>query len=71
MEIKPSTKRFTVTISGQIFTTQKSLIEKGNSIFDVLMLPKNQQFIQSFVLTYNKVLSHNKQIKRVYYGPND
>ena len=71
MEIKPTTKRFTVQIAGEIFKTQKSLIERVKSIFDVLILQKNQQFIQDFVSTYDKVQRQNKLIKKVYYGPND
>jgi len=69
--ITPSRKRFTVEIAGETFKTQKSLIEKVKSIFDALSVQKNQDFIQAFVLTYDKVLGQNKAIKKVYYGPND
>ena len=71
MEIKPSTKRLSVTINGEIFKTQKSLIERVKPIFESLALQKNQQFIKDFVSTYDKVKTQNKQIKKVYYGPND
>jgi len=70
-EVKPSTKRFSVTINDETFTTQKSLIERVKSIFDTLVIQTNQEFIKAFVLTYDKVLSYNKPIKNVYYGPND
>ena len=56
---------------GETFKTQKSLIEKVKSIFNVLSIQKNQDFIKAFVLTYGKVLEQNKAIKKVYYGPND
>ena len=69
MEVKPSTKRFSVTINGETFKTQKLLIEKVKSIFGELQT--NQEFIKAFVSTYNKVKIQNKQIKKVYYGPND
>ena len=67
--IKPSTKRFRVVIRGELFKTQKSLIEKVKSIFGEL--ETHQEFIKAFVSTYEKVLSQNKPIKKVYYGPND
>ena len=52
--IKPSTKRFRVVIRGELFKTQKSLIEKVKSIF--WELETHQEFIKAFVSTYEKVL---------------
>lgn len=60
MEVKPSTKRFSVTINGETFKTQKLLIEKVKSIFGELQT--NQEFIKAFVSTYNKVKIQNNQI---------
>ena len=65
--IKPSTKRYSVVIRGELFKTQKSLIEEVKSIF--WELETHQEFIKAFVSTYERVLSQNKPIKKVYYGP--
>jgi len=69
--ITPSQKRFAVEIAGETFKTQKSLIDKVRSIFESLVIQKNQDFIKAFVLTYDKVLAQNKEIKKNYYGEND
>ena len=71
MEITPSRKRFTVTMLGETFKTQKSLIERVKSIFESLGLPRNQKFIQTFVSTYDKVQRQNKEIKHVKYALNE
>ena len=67
--IKPSSKRYSVDICGETFTTQKSLIEKVKSVFGEL--ETHQEFIKAFVSTYEKVILQNTRIKKVYYGPND
>ena len=71
MEITPSRKRFTVEINGETFKTQKSLIERVKPIFESLGLQQNQKFIQAFVSSYDKVKTHNKEIKRVKYALNE
>ena len=67
--IKPSSKRYSVDICGETFTTQKSLIEKVKSVFGEL--ETHQEFMKAFVSTYEKVILQNTHIKKVYYGPND
>ena len=69
--ITPTRKRFTVEIAGESFKTQKSLIERVKPTFEYLGLQKNQNFIQAFVETYDKVQRQNKDIKRVKYDLNE
>ena len=69
--LSPSRKRFSVTILDETFKTQKSLIERVKPIFESLDLQKNQRFIQAFVSTYDKVIRQNKELQKVYYGPNE
>ena len=71
MEITLSRKRFSVTILDETFKTQKSLIERVKLTFNSLGLHKNQNFIQAFVSTYDKVQRQNKEIKRVKYDLNE
>ena len=73
MEVLPSSKRLTVNLYGEIFKTQKSLIERVKPMLDEVEIkkPENQQFILEFVRSYDKVMYRNKAIKRVYFGPND
>jgi len=71
MEIKPSKKRFSVTILDETFKTQKSLIERVKPMFESLGFQKNQKFIQAFVTTYEKVQRQNKEIKHVRYALNE
>ena len=72
MEIIPLRKRLTVNINGEIFKTQKSLIEKVKPLLDEaeIIKPDNQRFILEFVKSYDKVLYKNKSLQRVYFGPN-
>ena len=70
MEITPSRKRFKVEINGETFKTQKSLIERVKPIFEYLDMQSNQNFIQAFVTTYDKVQRKNKEIKHVKYALN-
>ena len=58
--IKPSSKRYSVDICGETFTTQKSLIEKVKSVFGEL--ETHQEFMKAFVSTYEKVTLQNTHI---------
>jgi 5-methylcytosine-specific restriction endonuclease McrA len=73
MEVLPSSKRLTACVHDEIFKTQKSLIDRVKPMLDEfeIIKPNNQQFILEFVKSYDKVLYRNKEIKRVYFGPND
>ena len=69
--LSPSKKRASVTICDETFSTQAALIRRVKSIFEKLNDRQNQTFIQAFVSTYDKVIRQNKELKNVYYGPND
>ena len=57
----PSRKRFSVTILDETFKTQKALIERVKPTFESLGLQKNQNYIQAFVSTCDKVQRQNKK----------
>jgi hypothetical protein len=57
--VLPSSKRLTVNLNGEIFKTQKSLIDRVKPLLDEyeIIKPNNQLFILEFVKSYDKVLS--------------
>ena len=70
MEITPSRKRFTVTMLGETFKTQKSLIERVKPMLHEyeILKAKNQEFIKALLSTYDKVLERNKPVRNVIYA---
>ena len=73
MQIEPSKKRMTVEVNGEVFKTQKALIDRVKPMLNEYEIRKteNQTFILDFVKLYDKVISQKNKIKHVYYGPNE